>query len=186
MLINVRNLFQMFVSADRRYGPTYNVGIAQEIWRSLGRHGYTRRSGAPVVIVGYSGGGQVALGASWYLGMAGIDVSVVTLGGMLSDDPGLDRVRQLWHLYGSKDSLQAMGHVLFPGRWRAARLSSWNRALDEGRIHQVDIGPMTHDGRADYFDARTEHPNGGTHADATVAAILTALESITAASPVQG
>lgn len=39
-LIHLRNALQVMVSADPRYGPTLNAGLAQEIWRALLRHGY--------------------------------------------------------------------------------------------------------------------------------------------------
>lgn len=55
LLINIRNIAQVLVSADPRYGPTFNIGLAQELWRSLQRHGYRRGSGVPVVLIGYSG-----------------------------------------------------------------------------------------------------------------------------------
>ncbi len=180
MLINTRNVFQMLVSADARYGPTFNVGIAQEIWRSLGRHGYRRESGSRVVIVGYSGGGQVAIGASWFLGMAGMDVSVISIGGMLSDDPGLDRIGHLWHFYGSKDSLESVGGVLFPGRWPTAPFSSWNRAVREGRISRQEIGPMRHNGKQDYFDDKAVASDGQTYAELTTAAMVGALHQVVA------
>lgn len=39
LLVNLRNALQMFVSADRRYGPIYNLGVANEIYRVLLAHG---------------------------------------------------------------------------------------------------------------------------------------------------
>ena len=48
MLIFVRNLFQVGVSSDPRYGPIYNVGVARELMRSLLRHGYPPDSGIPI------------------------------------------------------------------------------------------------------------------------------------------
>lgn len=38
-LINVRNILQVLVSADPRYGPTFNAGLAQQVVRSLDRAG---------------------------------------------------------------------------------------------------------------------------------------------------
>lgn len=127
-LINGRNAMQLFVSADRRYGPTFNLGTAQEIGRSLVRHGYELGSGKRVSLVGWSGGGQVSIGAAWYLGAVGIPVDVVSLGGMLSDDPGLDRVKHLWHLHGTRDGWERMGRVIFAGRWPSAPFSPWTTA----------------------------------------------------------
>ena len=42
VLINLRNLMQLFVCADRRYGPTYNMGTAGEIHRSLRTRAFVR------------------------------------------------------------------------------------------------------------------------------------------------
>lgn len=185
LLINARNFFQMFVSADPRYGPTFNLGVAKEIQRSLIRHGYQHGSGCPVLIVGYSGGGQIAIGSAWYLGLAGFDVSVVSIGGMLSDDPGLDRVDHLWHVYGSKDGLADSGRYLFPGRWPTAPLSSWNKALREGRATVEEIGPMRHNGVRDYFDAKAVDSQGRTHAELTTQALIDAARSVAARSGIE-
>ena len=54
---------QLFVCADRRYGPTYNIGTAREIMRCLQRNGYQIGSGVPVTLIGWSGGAQIAIGA---------------------------------------------------------------------------------------------------------------------------
>lgn len=182
LLINARNFFQVFVSADPRYGPTFNLGVAQEVKRSLERHGYRRGSGSPVVLVGYSGGGQIAIGAAWFLGMAGFEVYTISIGGMLSDDPGLDRIRHLWHFYGSKDAMADSGRYLFPGRWATAPLSTWNRAVRDGRVTTEEIGPMRHNGASDYFDAKAVVPAGQTHAELTVAAMVRAIGQVIEAS----
>ena len=39
-LLNVRNLFQVLVSADHRYGPLYSFGIARVARERLEAHGY--------------------------------------------------------------------------------------------------------------------------------------------------
>ena len=44
-------LMQLFVCADRRYGPTYNMGTAGEIHRSLVRHGHRPGSDDEVVLL---------------------------------------------------------------------------------------------------------------------------------------
>ena len=55
MLINARNALQLFVSADRRYGPVYNLGVANEIYQGLLRNGRHPRSDKPIVLLGWSG-----------------------------------------------------------------------------------------------------------------------------------
>jgi hypothetical protein len=59
-LVNARNLFQVAVSADHRYGPFYNLGVARALLDGLYRHGYPHRSGLPITLVGSSGGAQNA------------------------------------------------------------------------------------------------------------------------------
>ncbi|MBK7821175.1 MAG: hypothetical protein IPJ61_08885 [Tessaracoccus sp.] len=174
-LIQVRNVGHVLVSADPRYGPTYSIGLAQEIWRGLQRRGYRAGSGDPVIIIGYSGGGQVGLGAAWFLAGVGVPVSMISIGGVFGDDPGLDRLDHLWDLYGTRDSVRYLGPIAFPGRWPTAPLSRWARAKREGRVTPIEIGTMKHDGPDAYFGRRKFGADGRPHADATreaVAAIL--------------
>ncbi len=175
MLINARNALQLFVSADRRYGPAYNLGTAQEIMRALRRHGYQADSGRPVTLVGWSGGAQIAVGAAWYLGMGSIPVQVVSIGGMLSDDYGLDRVRHLWHLRGTRDPLEKLGGILFAGRWPRAAFSPWTRAVKEARIDVIDLGPMQHNVTRHYFDPDTHAPDGRSYLQVTTDAVVAVL-----------
>ena len=62
--IGARNVCQVAVCSDPRYGPIYNLGIAKEVYQALLNHGYDPRQRKPIYLVGYSGGGQVALGAA--------------------------------------------------------------------------------------------------------------------------
>lgn len=158
LVVNLRNAFQLFVSADRRYGPIYNLGVANEIMRGLIRHGYRPLKRKPVVLLGWSGGGQIAIGAVTYLAPMIGDVYVVSVGGMLSDDIGLHQVKHLWHLYGKKDQLQALGQKLFAGRWPTKPQSPWNRARRTGKIDLIPLGPFKHNGQGNYFDMTTPLP----------------------------
>ncbi len=164
VLINLRNLMQLFVCADRRYGPTYNMGTAREIHRSLVRHGHVPGAADQVVLLGWSGGGQIALGAAWYLDAMGLRTSVLSLGGMLSDDIALARVEHLWHLYGTKDFLQASGKLLFAGRWPIAKASPWNEADRAGKISMIELGPYNHNIKEHYFDYEAKLPDGRSYA----------------------
>ncbi|MEZ5086078.1 MAG: hypothetical protein R2722_07450 [Tessaracoccus sp.] len=177
-LIQLRNVSHVLVSADRRYGPTHSIGLAQEIWRSLQRHGYRPGSGVPVTIIGYSGGGQMGLGAGWFLAGLGIPVSLISIGGVFGDDPGLDRMDHVWDFYGSKDKTRWLGPIAFPGRWPTAPLSRWGRAKHEGRVSQRVIGAMKHDGPDAYFGRRGTGADGRSHADVTREAVLDVLNSI--------
>lgn len=179
-LIFIRNLFQVGVSSDPRYGPIYNVGVARELVRSLLRHGYPPDSGIPIAVMGWSGGGQIAVGVAPYLHEAlQAPVYVISIGGVISDDPGIQGVDKLIHLQGSRDVFPRIGEVLFPGRWAVVRHSAWNQAWRAGRIETIDPGPMKHTGSGDYFDYHSLLPNGQTYAERTadvVAAALTGQE----------
>lgn len=175
MLINARNSIQLFVCADRRYGPTYDIGTAQQILESLLRNGYRLGSGVPVTLVGWSGGAQVALGACWYLGLAGIPLELISIGGMLADDYGLDRVSHVYHLRGAKDPFEKLAWVMFAGRWPTAVGSPWSRAKKEGRITVIDLGPMRHNAGKHYFDADTFGPDGRSYRQVTSDAVVALL-----------
>jgi hypothetical protein len=158
-LINIRNTFQVLVSADSRYGPIYNLGVAEEIVRGLVRNGYQLGSGVPVTLVGWSGGGQISVGAADYLvQMIQAPMRIISIGGVMSSGPGLDNVTMLWHLPGSKDVLSPLGYYLYPGRWEGSVTSHWNRARREGRIAIIDPGPIMHNGKGNYFDMETLVP----------------------------
>ena len=172
LMVNIRNVFQMFVSADRRYGPVYNLGISEEIMRGLRRHGYDPAQQKPVVLIGWSGGGQIAIGAANYLSELTGGVNVLSLGGLLSDDTGLAHVSHLWHLYGTNDGLQAMGAKLFAGRWPHFSQSPWHDAVRRGAISMIELGPHNHNGTGNYFDMTTKMPDSDqTYGGATVQTI---------------
>ncbi|MCC6495118.1 MAG: hypothetical protein IT193_02535 [Propionibacteriaceae bacterium] len=175
MLVNGRNAMQLFVSSDRRYGPAYNIGTAREVVLALRRNGYQLDGGKPVTLVGWSGGAQISIGAAWYLGMGRIPVQVVSIGGMMSDDPGLARVNHLWHLRGSKDVFEKLGGVMFAGRWPRAAFSPWSDALAEGRIDVIELGPMQHNAKEHYFDTETVAPDGRTYLQVTIDAVVAVL-----------
>ncbi len=171
LLVNLRNALQMFVSADRRYGPIYNLGIANEIYRVLLTHGYRPESKRPIILLGWSGGGQIAIGSADYLAALPSPIYVISLGGMLSDDPGLEKLTHLWHLYGVADPLQALGGVLYAGRWPLMPNSPWNNAMANGLIDIICLGYYTHNGKGNYFDMETKLPNdarGRTHGQKTI------------------
>lgn len=172
MVINLRNAWQVAVSADARYGPMYDEGSAELIERALLAAGYRRGSGAPVLLVGYSGGGQIALGASSPLAeRLGRRIHVVSLGGVMASPRTTDGLERLVHVRGSNDLVARIGAAFFPGRWPWARWSAWNRAKEDGLVRVVDLGPMDHTGRDGYLDDDTRLPDGRSYLDATVATI---------------
>lgn len=171
-LINLRNLWQVAVSADSRYGPIYNQGSAEIILLGLKRHGYRVGGGVPVTLIGYSGGGQIAVGAAPYLkAVLRAPLRVVSLGGVLSADPGLLELDGLYHLFGKNDGVQRLGNLFFPGRWPVLPYSPWNKAKERGTVHLVHMGDADHTGLKGYLDAESFYPDGRSYLDHTVEVI---------------
>jgi pimeloyl-ACP methyl ester carboxylesterase len=151
-LINVHNLFQVAVSVDDRYGPFFNLGQAENMHDALLAYNYLPGSGQRVVLIGYSGGAQVALGSAVYLNrMLGAPVLIVSVGGVMSSEPGCLQVEHLYHLWGARDPIQVIGDLAFVGRWPVAVKSAWNRARHLGKITRIAMGPVAHNGASGYF-----------------------------------
>ncbi len=150
-LINARNFWQVLVSADRRYGPMYNRGSAALVVRALRRRGYV--AGGRVVLIGFSGGGQIAIGAAPFLKEATrAEVVVASLGGVMAADPGVLEADRVVHLHGQRDRVQLLSTWFFPGRWRLLPWSPWNVARRRGTLTSVTIGPCDHTGTDGYLD----------------------------------
>lgn len=176
-LINLRNLTQVAVVSDNRYGPLYSYGSAKMIREGLKRHGYPIGSGIPVTLIGFSGGGSISLGASTYLSqMLDAPVQVISLAGVLCSDPGLLHIEHLYHLYGSRDSVQRLGRLIFPSRWPIMPHSAWNRAKATGKISLICLGPMGHVDPGGYFDPDITLENGLSHADNTLNHLIEIIE----------
>jgi hypothetical protein len=76
----------------------------------------------------------------------------------------------LYHLYGDKDRSHRLG-LIAPGRWPIFPASAWNRARRQGRVSEINIGPMGHTGRGGYLDAKHTLPDGMQYVDSTVQVI---------------
>ena len=162
VLVNLRNTFQVAVSTDNRYGPVFNRGTAQVILNSLQLRGY--RPGTPITLLGYSGGAQVALGASTYLKYAlDAPIEVISIAGVMSGNNGIASIERLYHMHGSRDALAQIGAMMFPKRWPMIAWSNWNLAKAEGRIKLFRLGPVSHSGPNGPIDARSQLPNGKSH-----------------------
>ncbi len=179
IFVNLRNAEQVFVSADGRYGPIYDLGTAREIRDGLLRHGYKLDGGKPVTLLGWSGGGQISVGAVDFLrDLLQGPIYIQSVGGLIANRPGLDKMDHLWHNYGSKDFVQGLGWWVFPGRWRIATRSNWNRALAEGRITLNNIGPYNHNLKRHYFDNETTLPSGETYMEHLLNTIQSQLREV--------
>ena len=167
-LINVRNIWQVLVSVDRRYGPIYNQAMAEVLLHSLLRYHYDPASNAPVYLIGYSGAGQMAVGAVTYLRewIRG-PIYVISLGGIFGSDPGVLAANRIYHLYGDRDKAHKLSAIA-PGRWSIFPTSEWNRARRQGLIRLINMGPMGHTGVGGYLDNKTRLPDGTIYLDKTV------------------
>ena len=151
-LINIRNVYQVAISADHRYGPIYNQGAAQVIEDALLKAGYAPNGGAPIIIIGYSGGSQIAVGAATFLkARLSAPIDVISIGGVIASDPGLHAVRHVHHIFGDGDNVRRFGSLMFPERWGLMRHSEWNTAKRDGRISFHRMNDMAHAGPQGYF-----------------------------------
>lgn len=171
-LINIRNLWQVLVSSDNRFGPLYNYATAQHVLERLLEHGYPLGQGVPIILIGYSGGGQIAVGAAPLLARsAEAPVRVVSLGGVMSSGETISQLGSLTHLYGAKDSVQRLGYLFFPGRWPFLPWTAWNRARKAGVISRIPLGPMVHTGAGGYLDPDAQLDTGQSYLDRTLGVI---------------
>ncbi|GAB4367019.1 MAG: hypothetical protein Kow00121_04960 [Elainellaceae cyanobacterium] len=177
ILVNLRNMLIVAVSADKRYGPVYDRGIAQVLYNGLIEQGYQPGSGIPVTLIGYSGGGEMAVSAAPYLKRAlSTPIDAISLGGVMSADNNYLELEHLYHLVGDKDSVERMGPIMFPGRWKIAFLSYWNRAKRKGKITFVSLGPAGHQVPGGLMDPNAYLPDGRTYLQQTIDLILQILD----------
>lgn len=172
LLINLRNILHVSVSADSRYGPVYNYSVAEMVLQSLIRHGYVLGSGAPIAHMGFSGGGQMALAtAGTVAATLHAPVQVIGMGGIMNANPSLRAITHLTLLYGTGDHVQSLSDWIFPARWPFFKTSTWNRALRDGKIRRLCLGPMGHTKRNSYLDGTVYLPDGRSYRDVTADAI---------------
>ena len=168
-LINMRNFWQVLMSADSRYGPLYNYASSQLMLYHLLKNGYVMGSGVSITIIGYSGAGQIAIGAAPLLKRAlDAPLHVISLAGIISSDKGLLELDSITHLYGNKDRSHQLSDIIFPYRWSWYANSTWNEARRRGIYKQYCIGPMVHTGKNGYLDHKTAFPNGQTYLEKTL------------------
>jgi len=64
---------------------------------------------------------------------------------------------------------------MFAGRWPIAVGSPWSRAVKDGRITVIDIGPMQHNVKDHYFDPAAIAPDGRSYLQVTSDAVVALL-----------
>ncbi len=155
MFIQIRNLWRFALSADDRYGPVYNLGVASTIVERMHATEPIIRSDQPInlILVSTSGGTQVALGATDHL-HDWIDkarITVVSIGGAFEGREGFNNAEHVYHFYGDRDRVTDLPHVLFPARWPWVVGSPVNRAQQQERYTVCNSGTSEHTGSEGYF-----------------------------------
>ncbi len=172
LIVNIRNVLIVGVSADQRYGPLYNQGIAQIVFSGLLNNGYRVGSGTPVTFIGYSGGGQMSCANAPFLKRAiAAPIDVISLGGVISANNNLLKLEHLHHLVGDKDGVEGLGPIMFPGRWRVFPLSFWNRAKRLGKVTIIPMGPVGHNVPGGILDPKVMMADGRSSLQQTIDAI---------------
>mgnify|MGYP003631584640 FL=1 len=170
-LVHARNFFQVLVSADRRYGPVFNLAIAGLIEDSLRAAGWQPRSGARLTLIGLSGGAQMAAGAADDLAdIFDGPIQLISIGGVIASTPGINRLARIDHLAGSADKVEAAGVIAFPARWPISTGSEWALARSSGRLKRIPLADVTHNGPRGYFGEA--HHGGRPQWEETVAIVL--------------
>lgn len=171
-LINIRNFLQALVSADWRYGLAYNAAMSKLILFGLLRHGYDLDDPAPIVLIGYSGGGQVAAGSGSLLRSAlDVPVHVVSIAGVMAGNAGFLGIDSWHQIVSNRDPVEKLGFVFFPMRWPVMVFSPWNRAKQAGKVHIVRLDGARHDKIRSYMDPASPAPGGGSMLERTVATV---------------
>lgn len=175
VLIKIRNLWRFALSTDNRYGPVYNQGIANAIVDQMNAAYPIENTESPLrlILIGTSGGVQVALGAADYLDLGLVDeLVVISVGGDFSGAEGFTAADQVYHLYGRQDWIEDLSKWLFPQRWPWTVGSAFNRAQRQGRYHTVLAGPQAHSGAEGYFSLEpVESKENTTYLDLTLEAV---------------
>ena len=153
--IQVRNLWRFAISADDRYGPVYNLGIARTIVARMHAAHPIARSDQPInlILISTSGGTQVALGATDHLHdwLGKARITVVSIGGAFEGREGFNNAEHVYHFYGDRDRVTDLPHVLFPARWPWVIGSPVNQAQRQGRYTVCNSGDSEHTGAQGYF-----------------------------------
>ncbi|MFN7678757.1 MAG: alpha/beta hydrolase [Cyanobacteriota bacterium] len=168
-LVQANNVIKVGISSDRRYGPILNVEQALKVAEQLAEAGFHPSVGATITLLGYSGGGEMAMGMADDLGrICRCPVHIITFCGVFSGNQDLSRVEAITTISGGRDPMELVGRLVFPGRCSLLPFSRWNQARGRGLVRNAVLPGMTHNGNGGPFSER--------HRDAVIGAIGMALE----------
>ncbi len=171
-ILQARNIWRMAVSADNRYGRIYNQAIALTIIEQMEKEqpiSISSKQPIQLILMGTSGGAQVALGAAPYLDKwLPVEITVVSYGGVFDGNEGFDVAKHIYHFRGERDWIENIGGIVFPSRWRWTVGSPYNRARREDRYTVYSSGPHKHQGEESYFGRKVAKDDGTTYAQLMV------------------
>ncbi|MBD2593597.1 hypothetical protein H6G74_04535 [Nostoc spongiaeforme FACHB-130] len=172
VLIKIRNLWRFAISADNRYGHIYNLGIANAIvdrMNAVYPVPKNPQQKIKLILVGTSGGVQVALGAATYLDQwLNAQLIVVSIGGDFDGENGFDKVDDVYQLVGSRDWIEDISKIVFASRWPITVGSPFNQARRQGRYQVLQTGPHAHSGSQGYFGTTTIGQSQTTYVELTL------------------
>ncbi|WP_061294702.1 hypothetical protein [Herbidospora cretacea] len=178
LLLFLHNVMQIFVAADSRYRLPYNGAVGGQIADQLRLAGH--RPGTPVVLLGYSGGAQVATGVVGELhGRLGVPILLITIGGFHNGANDLTHAHRLHRITSAADFIERVSTWIFPRRWPLLRRSGWNRAVRAGKVTVHRLDPATHMGRRGYISPAERLPDGRTYLERTTGTVIAAIREFT-------
>ncbi len=150
--VQANNVIKVGISSDRRYGPVMNYELALKIARRLEQLHFHPAHASRVVLVGYSGGAEMAIGTAEMLQkLCSIPVQVITVCGVFSGNGALESINDVAMVIGSKDPVAAFGRLAYPGRLSLLPLTNWNRWQRTHSLHRYPIECMSHNGSSGPF-----------------------------------
>lgn len=150
--VQANNVIKVGISSDRRYGPVMNYELALKIARRLDAIGFRPRHASRIVLVGYSGGGEMAIGIAEILQqLCRVRVQVITVCGVFSGNGDLESVNDVAMVVGSHDPVAALGRIAYPGRLSLLPLSKWNLWQRHHSLQRYTIEGMNHNGASGPF-----------------------------------
>ena len=174
--IQANNVIKVGISSDRRYGPVMNYELALKIARRLEQLDFHPSHASRVVLVGYSGGAEMAIGTAEILQkLCCSPVQVITVCGVFSGNAALESIQDVAMVVGSKDPVAAFGRLAYPGRLGLLPLTNWNRWQRSHSLHRYQIDRMSHNGSSGPFSVAFRHK--------VVAAICRELERSLVSAP---
>lgn len=173
-LVQANNVIKVGISSDRRYGPILNYELALKVAAQLAELGFRPGLGSAhkpseLVLLGYSGGGEMAMGMADYLRrICRCPVRIITFCGVFSGNQLLEQVHDIAMVVGNHDPVAAFGRIAYPGRSPLLPLSNWNRAVSRGQVRRLGIAGLSHNG--------VNGPFGEHYRDQVIEAIVTSLK----------